>query len=216
MAFTLPSLPYARDALEPFMSAETLDLHHGKHHKAYVEKTNKLAAEAGLEELSLLELIQSAHEKSNEKLFNQAAQVWNHDFFWQCLAPGQGLKPAGQLAQLIDEAFGSLDGFIEAFSKEAEEHFSNGYAWLIQDGEGLKITSLHDADTPVAHGMKTLFTLDLWEHAYYIDRRNDREGYLDKVLNNIVNWEFVASNLDGNGAARADQQGAKAMAVEHA
>lgn len=216
MAFTLPSLPYAREALEPFMSGETLDFHHGKHHKAYVEKTNKLAAEAGLEELSLLELIRQAHEKSNEKLFNQAAQVWNHDFFWQCLAPGQGLKPAGQLAQLIDEAFGSLDGFIEAFSKEAEEHFSNGYAWLILDGEGLKIVSLHDADTPVAHGMKPLFTLDLWEHAYYIDRRNDREAYLEKVLNNIVHWEFVASNLDGNGAARADQQGAKVMAEEQA
>lgn len=212
MAFTLPSLPYAREALEPFMSGETLDFHHGKHHKAYVEKANKLVAEAGMEERSLIEVIRFARDKSKQDLFNQAAQVWNHDFFWQCLAPAQGLKPAGQLAQLIDEAFGSLDGFIEAFSTEAEDHFSNGYAWLIKDGERLKIMSLHDADTPVAYGMKPLFTLDLWEHAYYIDRRNDREAYLDQVLRNIVNWEFVASNLDGNGASRADQQGAKAMA----
>jgi Fe-Mn family superoxide dismutase len=216
MAFSLPNLPYAREALEPFMSGETLDYHHGKHHKSYVEKTNKLAAEAGLEELSLVELIRKAHQQSNQKLFNQAAQVWNHDFFWQCLAPAQGQKPAGQLSALIEDAFGSLDGFIEAFSTEAEEHFSNGYAWLVLDGERLKIVSLHDADTPVARDLKPLFTLDLWEHAYYIDRRNDRAAYLDKVLRNIVNWEFVASNLDGNGVSRADQAGAKVMAEEHA
>src|SRR5687768_5892207 len=120
MAFTLPPLPYARDALEPFMSTETLDYHHGKHHKAYVEKTNKLVDEAELDELSLIDAIQTAREQSDLELFNQAAQVWNHDFFWQCLAPAQGQKPTGQLAELIDEAFGSLDGFIEAFSEEAE------------------------------------------------------------------------------------------------
>ena len=212
MAFILPSLPYAREALDPFMSAATLDYHHGKHHQAYVDKTNPLIEEAGLDQLSLVDVIRTARERSDLHLFNQAAQVWNHSFFWQCLAPAQGQKPAGQLAELIDETFGSLDGFFEAFSKEAEDHFSNGYAWLVLDGEKLAITSLHDADTPVVGDVKPLFTLDLWEHAYYIDRRNDRAAYLDQVLRNIVDWEFVGGNLDGKAASRADQPGTKVMA----
>jgi len=212
MAFTLPPLPYAREALEPHMSGETLDYHHGKHHKAYVEKTNTLVEEAELAQLSLLDLIKMARERSQLELFNQAAQLWNHSFFWQCLAPAQGQKPAGQLAELIDEGYGSLDGFIKAFAKEAEAHFASGYAWLVLEDEKLVIASLHDADTPAARDMKPLLTLDLWEHAYYIDRRNDRAAYLDEVLRNIINWEFVASNLDGNGLSRADQPGVRVMA----
>ena len=212
MAFTLPPLPFAREALQPFMSGETLDYHHGKHHKSYVDKTNALVEEAGLGQLSLLDVIHTAKERSDLELFNQSAQIWNHNFFWQCLTPSQGEKPSGQLAELIDEAFGSLDGFIETFSKEAADHFASGYAWLVLEGEKLAVTSYHDADTPIVRDVKPLFTLDVWEHAYYIDRRNDRAAYLDQVLRNIVNWEFVAQNLDGNGASRADQPGAKAMA----
>jgi Fe-Mn family superoxide dismutase len=215
MAFTLPSLPYARDALAPTMSAETLDFHHGKHHAAYVKKANALLAEAGLQDRSLVEAIHAARDHSDEKLFNQVAQVWNHNFLWQCLAPAQGQKPAGQLAELIDDCFGSLDGFFDAFKEEGEGHFASGYTWLVLDGERLSILSLHDADTPVGHEMKPLFTIDVWEHAYYIDYRNARPDFLDKVLRTIVNWEFVASNLDGNGASRADQPGEKAMAEAH-
>jgi Fe-Mn family superoxide dismutase len=212
MAFVLPPLPYARDALAPIMSAETLDFHYGKHHAAYVEKANALIADEGLQDRSLVDAIRASHERSNIKLFNQVAQIWNHSFFWQCLAPAQGQKPAGQLAELIDECFGSLDGFFEAFKAEAAVHFGSGYAWLVMDGERLSITSMHDADTPVAHDMKPLFTVDVWEHAYYVDYRNARSDFLDKVLRGIVNWEFVASNLDGNGAARADQPGERVMA----
>ena len=212
MAFILPPLPFDRAALEPFMSAETLDYHHGKHHKAYVDKANELLAEAGREDLSLLDTIRTARDMGDEAMFNQAAQIWNHSFYWQCLAPPQGRKPAGQLAELIDDAFGSLDGFFEAFKAEAVAHFSNGYAWLVFDDGQLAITSFHDADTPVAHERQPLFTLDLWEHAYYIDYRNVRGDFLDKVLRNIVNWEFVASNLDGRGAERADQPRVRAMA----
>ena len=208
MAFRLPELPFAREALGDFMSAETLDYHHGKHHKAYVDKTNALAVEKGLEGASLVEVIRAAREKGETGLFNNSAQLWNHSFFWQCLAPPQGQRPTGQLAELIDDGFGSADNLLAKLKEEAVGHFSNGWAWLVLDGGALKVTSLHDADTPVVHdGMKPLLTLDIWEHAYYIDYRNDRPGFAEKVLGNIVDWEFVARNLDGDGVGRADQQG---------
>jgi Fe-Mn family superoxide dismutase len=211
MPFSLPELPYAKDALAPLMSAETLEFHHGKHHKAYVDTTNKLIGEKGLEGKSLLEVIRTAREQGETRLFNQSAQIWNHSFFWQCLAPAQGQKPTGQLAEMIDQAFGSTDALLDKFKEEAVGHFSNGWAWLVLDGDQLKITSLHDADTPVVHGFKPLFTLDVWEHAYYIDYRNVRADFVDKVLRNLVNWDFVASNLDGKGETRADQE-SKALA----
>ena len=126
--------------------------------------------------------------------------IWNHSFFWQCLAPPQGQRPTGQLAELIDEGFGGVDALLAKLKEEAVGHFSNGWAWLVLDGDALKITSLHDADTPVVHdGMKPLLTLDVWEHAYYIDYRNERPKFAESVLGNIVNWEFVAKNLDGEG-----------------
>ena len=206
MPFKLPELPYPANALEPFMSAETLEFHHGKHHKAYVYKANELLEGRGDPGRSLVETIRKARQDEELKLFNQVAQIWNHSFFWQCLAPA-GQKPAGQLAGMIDDAFGSLDSFLEEFTKEAVAHFASGWAWLVLDGERLKITSFHDADTPVARDkLKPLFTLDVWEHAYYIDYRNARPKFADEVLRNIVNWEFVALNLDGRGAERADQR----------
>ena len=207
MPFSLPDLPYAKDALAPYMSAETLDYHHGKHHRAYVDTANKLIAERDLQGGSLLETIRMAKDKGDAKLFNQAAQIWNHSFFWQCLAAANGQKPAGQLAEMIDQSFGSLDAFLARLKAEAIDHFASGYAWLVLEGDALEIISLHDADTPVAHDrLRPLLALDLWEHAYYVDYRNGRAEFVDRVLHNIVNWEFVATNLDGRGASRADQR----------
>jgi superoxide dismutase, Fe-Mn family len=208
MAFTLPDLPFQKEALGDYMSAETLDYHHGKHHKAYVDKTNGMLGDKGLEGASLTEVIRAAKERGDNGLFNNSAQIWNHSFYWQCLAPPQGQRPSGQLAEMIDDAFGSTDNLLAKLKEEAVGHFSNGWAWLVLDRDQLKITSLHDADTPVVHeGMKPLLTLDVWEHAYYIDYRNARPDFAEKVLGNIVNWEFVAQNLDGAGIRRADQEG---------
>ena len=205
MPFSLPDLPFSRDALAPHMSAETLEFHHGKHHRSYVDKTNKMAAEKGLEGLSLIGLIKAAKEKGDTKLFNNAAQLWNHSFFWQCLAPATGQRPQGELARMIERDFGSVEVLLEKLGTESAEHFSNGWGWLVLDNGKLKVTSLHDADTPLVHGLTPLFTLDVWEHAYYIDYRNERPRFAQTVLANIVNWEFVAQNLDGKGAGRADQ-----------
>ncbi|HMJ92493.1 MAG TPA: superoxide dismutase [Allosphingosinicella sp.] len=208
MPFILPDLPFDRQALGTHMSAETLEFHHGKHHRAYIDKTNEMAAEKGLAGASLIEVIRRAHEGGDESLFNNSAQAWNHSFFWQCLAPPDGQRPTGKLAELIDDRFGSSEEMLDALKKEATGHFASGWAWLVLDRDKLEIVSLHDADTPVVRdAMKPLLTLDVWEHAYYVDYRNDRGAYADGVLGNIVNWEFVARNLDGQGAGRADQEG---------
>jgi len=208
MAFTLPDLPYGKDALGEYMSAETLTFHHDKHHNAYVTRTNQLVEEKGLSGRRLSGLIRHAKANGETTLFNQSAQIWNHSFYWLCLAPPEGQRPAGKLAVLIEEAYGSTENLLAELKKEAVGHFSNGWAWLVLDGDRLKITSLHDADTPLAYeGMKPLLTLDVWEHAYYIDYRNLRADFAERVLGNIVNWDFVSQNLDGNGESRADQEG---------
>ena len=210
MPFRLPDLPFARDALQPVMSAETLDYHYGKHHKAYVDKVNKLVGEGGDGERSLIETVRAAKANGDKGLFNNSAQIWNHSFFWQCLAPASGQQPDGGLKTLIEDGFGGTDALLKALKDEAVGHFSNGWAWLVLDRDKLAITSLHDADTPLVHdGMVPLLTLDLWEHAYYIDYRNERPRYAEDVLAKIINWQFVAENLDGQGAGRADQEPAK-------
>jgi Fe-Mn family superoxide dismutase len=216
MAFQLPELPYSKDALAPHISSETLEFHWGKHHRAYVNKTNEfVGAKPDLQGASLVDVIRSARQGGENKLFNNSAQLWNHSFFWQCLSPAQGQKPSGRLAQLIDDAFGGTDQMLQKLGDEAVNHFSNGWAWLVLDRDQLKITSLHDADTPLVHdGMTPLFTLDVWEHAYYIDYRNERPRFVTSVLSNIVNWEFVAQNLDGRGADRANQEGVSARETE--
>lgn len=216
MSFALPELPFARNALDPIMSAETLEFHHGKHHKAYIDKTNELvAADSALSGASLTKVVRAAQRDGNAKLFNNSAQAWNHSFFWQCLAPAEGQKPDGKLAKLIEDGFGSTEAMLEKLKDEAVNHFASGWAWLVLDRGTLRITSLHDADTPVAHeGMAPLFTLDVWEHAYYIDYRNARPKFADEVLGKIVNWDFVAQNLDGKGADRADQDGEMAKTAE--
>jgi superoxide dismutase, Fe-Mn family len=208
MAFRLPDLPFSREALGDYMSAETLEFHHGKHHKAYVDKTNAQLGDHGLKGASLVDVIRAARERGEKGLFNNSAQLWNHSFYWQCLAPPEGQRPTGQLAVMIEDEFGSADAMLDKLKAEAVGHFSNGWAWLVLNRDRLEITSLHDADSPVVYdGMKPLLTLDVWEHAYYIDYRNDRAGFAGNVLGNIVNWEFVAQNLDGDGEKRADQEG---------
>ena len=215
MAFQLPDLPFAKDALAPHMSAETLEFHYGKHHAAYVKKTNELIeGKSDLSGASLTDVIRNARQSGENKLFNNSAQLWNHSFFWQCLSPEQQ-PPSGKLAQLIEDGFGGVDPMLQKLGDEAVNHFSNGWAWLVLDRDQLKITSLHDADTPLVHdGMVPLFTLDVWEHAYYIDYRNERPKFVTSVLTNVVNWDFVARNLDGKGADRADQESAEARTPE--
>jgi Fe-Mn family superoxide dismutase len=207
MAFVLPPLPFDQNALAPHMSAETLQFHHGKHHNAYVVKTNELiGAEQSLSGASLSQVIREARKSGNNKLFNNSAQLWNHSFFWQCLAPSEGQQPDGKLAKLIEDGFGNPQALLDKLQEEAVNHFSNGWAWLVLDRGSLRVTSLHDADTPIVHeGMVPLFTLDVWEHAYYIDYRNERPRFASSVLSNIVNWDFVAQNLDGQGFERANQ-----------
>ena len=207
MAFELPPLPYQRDALQPHMSSETLDYHYGKHHKAYVDKTNGMLSEKGLEGASLIEVIRAGKDKGDKGLFNNSAQIWNHSFFWQCLAPQGSTSPSGKLKEMIDSDFGGQDALLGALQTESANHFASGWGWLILNNGKLEVTSLHDADTPVVHGMTPLLTLDVWEHAYYIDYKNARPDYLKSVLANIINWDFVAQNLDGNGAERANQKG---------
>lgn len=205
MAFELPALPYSKEALQPHMSAETLEFHHGKHHKAYVDKTNGFVAEKGLDGMKLSEVIKKAKADGDNGLFNNSAQVWNHSFFWQCLTP-DAQQPSGKLAEMITDSFGSTDDLVKKLVAESAGHFASGWGWLVLDGGALKVTSLHDADTPVAYdGMVPLLTIDVWEHAYYVDYRNARPDYLNAVTSNLINWDFVAQNLDGQGVSRADQ-----------
>ena len=204
MAFVLPDLPYAKDAFGDILSAETFDYHHGKHHNAYVVKANELvAADPALQGKSLVELIKS----SKGGLFNQVGQIWNHTFYWHSLSPEKA-APSGELLDKINAAFGSVDALIEKLKAEAVGHFASGWAALILKDGNLEVTSYHDADTPVAHeGHTPLLILDVWEHAYYIDYRNARPNYADRVLKDAINWNFAAQNLDGQGVSRADQQG---------
>ena len=206
MPFTLPDLPFAKDALGPHMSAETLDYHHGKHHKAYVDKTNGMLAEKGLTDASLIEVIKAAKEKGDKGLFNNSAQIWNHSFFWQCLAPAGSTQPSGRLRDLISESFGDEQAMLDKLATESVNHFASGWGWLVLNNGKLEVTSLHDADTPAVHGLVPLLTIDVWEHAYYFDYRNERPKFVKSVLENIINWDFVAQNLDGKGLDRADQR----------
>lgn len=205
MPFILPDLPYTRDAFGSVLSAETFEYHHGKHHKAYVDKTNELAIKAGLEGRKLSEVIRAAHEKGDKALFNNAGQLWNHSFYWQSLSP-KSQQPSGELADRIKADFGSAEALVKALQEEGAGHFASGWAWLVLKGDKLEVASLHDGDTPVVHPeFKPLLTIDVWEHAYYVDYRNARPKYLESVLNQALAWDFALANLDGSGVARADQ-----------
>ncbi len=190
MPFTLPSLPFENEALAPFISAETLAFHHAKHHQAYVTNLNKLLegkpeADKPLEEIIL------THEGP---VFNNAAQVWNHTFYWLGLKPACPL-PGGGLAAAIARDFGGFDGLKQELSAAATTQFGSGWAWLVSDGNKLSVMKTANADLPMKHGLSALFTIDVWEHAYYIDYRNDRAQYVTKILDNLINWEFISRNF---------------------
>jgi Fe-Mn family superoxide dismutase len=191
MPFTLPPLPWAKDALAPHISAETIDYHYGKHHQAYVDMLNKLVEGKPEASKSLEEIILAAPEGP---LFNNSAQVWNHTFYWNSIKPG-GSKPSGKLAEAITRDFGSLDTLLQQFAEAGKTQFGSGWAWLVEEGGKLKVTKTANADLPMKHKQKALLTMDVWEHAYYIDYRNARPKYIDAFLNNVVNWDFAAKNL---------------------
>ncbi|HEX2658212.1 MAG TPA: superoxide dismutase [Polyangia bacterium] len=191
MAFTLSDLPYGSDALAPHMSAETLSFHHGKHHKAYVDNLNKLVADKPEAGKTLEEIILSAQGP----MFNNAAQIWNHDFFWKSMRPGGGGTPSGALLQKIVADFGSAEDFATKLSTAAATQFGSGWAWLVLDQGKLAVTATSNADLPMKHNQKALLTIDVWEHAYYIDHRNARPKYIETFLNHLANWDFAAANL---------------------
>lgn len=196
MAITLPELPFAKNALAPHISEKTLEFHHGKHHNAYVEKTNSLIKGTDLEGKDLETIIQkSAGDPKKAGLFNNAAQVWNHSFYWQCMKPGGGGKPGGAVAGLIDKSFGSYDTFVEQFKDAGVTQFGSGWAWLVLKDGKLEITKTSNADTPLAHGQKAVLTVDVWEHAYYLDYQNRRPDYLGAFIQHLINWDFVNSQI---------------------
>jgi Fe-Mn family superoxide dismutase len=194
MPFTLPALPYDKNALAPHITAETLEFHHGKHHNAYVVNLNKLLDGKPEAEKSLEDIIMT----SEGGVFNNAAQIWNHTFYWSSMKPQGGGKPTGDLAAAIDRDFGSYDNFRKAFTEAATTQFGSGWAWLVQGADGkLAVTKTGNADLPMKHGQKALLTIDVWEHAYYIDFRNLRPKYIETFLDSLVNWDFAAANLKG-------------------
>jgi Fe-Mn family superoxide dismutase len=191
MEHKLPELPYAKDALVPHISAETIEYHYGKHHKAYVNNLNKLIPGTEFENMSLEEIVQ----KSSGGIFNNAAQVWNHTFYWNCLSPGGGGEPSGELAKAITDNFGSIAKFKEQFTSTAATLFGSGWAWLVKNNDGsLSVEATSNAGNPMPEGKNALLTCDVWEHAYYVDYRNARAKYLEGFWN-LVNWELVADNL---------------------
>jgi Fe-Mn family superoxide dismutase len=196
MTFTLPELPYAMNALEPHISARTLEFHHGKHHQAYVTNLNKLLEHSPLAGRSLEEIIlASAKDPALAGVFNNAAQIWNHSFYWHSMKPGGGGAPTGRVAEKITKDFGSYDAFVEAFKNAGATQFGSGWAWLALEGDTLKVTKTGNADLPMAHGQKAILTMDVWEHAYYIDFQNRRPDYISTFLEKLVNWEFADANL---------------------
>lgn len=190
MTHELPELPFGKNELEPYISAETLDYHHGKHHQAYVTNLNNLISGTDHENSTLEEIVKN----SEGGLFNNAAQVWNHTFYWNSLSPNGGGEPNGDIAGAIVESFGSYDEFKEQFSKSAITNFGSGWTWLVKEGDKLAILNTDDADSALAHGKEALLTIDVWEHAYYIDYRNARPKYVEAYWN-LVNWNFANRNL---------------------
>ena len=197
MAFELPALPFANDALEPTISARTLEFHHGKHHAAYVTNLNNLVKDTPLAALSLEEVIKAAAADlpAKQGIFNNAAQVWNHTFFWNGLKKGGGGQPSAKLLARIDADLGGFAKFKEDFKAAGVTQFGSGWAWLVEENGKLKITKTANADLPLAHGQKALFTVDVWEHAYYLDFQNRRPDFIQAVLDHLVNWDFVEANL---------------------
>jgi Fe-Mn family superoxide dismutase len=196
MAFTLPALPYGKNDLAPHITANTLEFHHGKHHQAYVTNLNTLLEGHALAGQTLEEVIKkSTGDAKHAGIFNNAAQVWNHTFYWHSMKPGGGGAPAGAIAKKIDADLGGYNAFVEAFKNAGATQFGSGWAWLVLNNGKLEITKTGNADTPIAHGIKPLLTVDVWEHAYYLDYQNRRPDYLDTFIKHLINWDFANANL---------------------
>lgn len=207
MAFELPPLPYPMNALEPQMSARTLEFHHGKHHKAYVDNANKLVQDTPLATKSLEEVIRAtAKDEAKQGVFNNVAQIWNHNFFWKSMRPKGGGRPTGELARAIDESFGSYDKFREAFKTAGATQFGSGWAWLVFENGKLKVEKTPNAINPLIKGAKPLLTYDVWEHAYYLDYQNRRPDFINAFIDHLVNWDFAVENL---AQARAHRSAAE-------
>jgi len=196
MPITFPDLPYPKDALEPHISARTLEFHHGKHHKAYVDNANKFLSESPLAgETSEMIIKKTANDPKQIAIFNNVAQAWNHSFFWNCMKKGGGKAPSGEIAERVKSDLGGYEKFVEEFKNAGATQFGSGWAWLALDGGKLKIIKTANADNPIAHNMKPLLTMDVWEHAYYLDYQNRRPDFIAAFIGNLINWDFVNSQL---------------------
>ena len=196
MSISLPQLPYPKEALEPHISARTLEFHHEKHHNAYVQKANELIKGTDLEGKDLETIIRKTMgDASRTALFNNAAQVWNHSFYWRCMKPGGGGPPTGAAAGRIDADFGSYEKFTEVLRGAGATQFGSGWAWLVVKNDKLEVMKTANADTPLAHGLEPILTVDVWEHAYYLDYQNRRPDYLKTFVDELINWDFVNSSL---------------------
>ena len=194
--FTLPPLPWAENALEPVISANTISFHYGKHHKTYVDNLNNLVKGTDYESAPLEKIINETAGKADKAgMFNNAAQVWNHTFYWNSMRSGGGGKPSGKIASMIDAAFGSYDNFKKELSTACVTQFGSGWGWLVQDGSALKVVKTANAEVPFTKGQKPLLTIDVWEHAYYLDQQNKRAAYVDAVIDKLLNWDFANKNL---------------------
>ena len=191
----LPNLPYAKDALAPHISENTINFHYGKHHQAYVTNLNNLIAGTDLEGKTLEEIIKISHAENKAGIFNNSAQVWNHTFYWNSMKPNGGGKPNGEVLAKIEADFGSYENFVTEFKNAGATQFGSGWAWLVLENGKLKVTKTANAETPLTSNAKPLMTMDVWEHAYYLDFQNARPNYMDTFLNHLVNWDFVAANL---------------------
>lgn len=197
--FTLPPLPYEEDALAPTISGKTMNYHYGKHHKAYVDKLNELVTGTAFAEMTLEEIVTATFEDPlKREIFNNAAQAWNHTFFWTCLSP-RGGKPGGEMLRAMERDFGGLDAFKEEFAKQGVAQFGSGWVWLVANGDKLSIEKTPDAVTPMAEGTRCLLTIDVWEHAYYLDYQNKRPDFLKAVIDKLLNWDFATQNFERAG-----------------
>lgn len=196
MPFKLEELPYDRDALIPHISARTLDYHHGKHHKAYVDKLNRNTAGTRYEDMALEEVIRTSFQNNDSAVYNNASQAWNHTFLWDSMTAAGSGRPTGSLSGLIDGQFGGLDAFRKQFKKSATGQFGSGWTWLVADGDTVAVVSTSNADSPLTTDTTPLLTLDVWEHAYYLDYQNSRGKYVDAFLGHLINWDFAQANLE--------------------
>ena len=201
MTIEFPGLPYLVDALEPHVSAKTLEFHHGNHQKAYTDNLNAAIAGTGYEGRSLEDILGASHEAGDPGLFNNAAPAWNHTFLWSSMSPAGGGEPEGELAEAINASFGDLAGFRQQFKASAMGQFGSGWTWLVLKGGSLEIVSTGNAETPLTDGATPLLTLDVWEHAYYLDYQNKRDAYVDTYLDKLINWDFAAENFEAAEAA---------------